>query len=81
MKDSLSVSNEAASCAIDALPENDNSFNEPPAKKRKYFKHSAKSGQHRDLENEELTESDPEEKNFTQKYRSSIRSFTKKKSA
>ena len=30
------------------------------------------------LENEELTESDPEVKNFMQKYWGSIRSFTKK---
>ena len=37
-----------------------------------------KSDQHKDLENEELTESDPEVKNFMQKYWGSIRRFTKK---
>ena len=36
----------------------------PFAKKRKYFKCSVKSDQHEDLENKELTESDPEVKNF-----------------
>ena len=39
---------------------------------------SAKSDLHKDLENEELTESDPEIKDFMQKYWRSIRSFTKK---
>ena len=57
MKNSLSVSNEAASSSIDAPPENDESFDKPPAKK-KYFKYHVKSDQHKDLENEELTESD-----------------------
>ena len=37
-----------------------------------------KSDQHEDLENEELTECDPEVKNFSQKYWGSVRSFTKK---
>ena len=37
-----------------------------------------KSDQHEDLENEELTESDPEVKNFMQKYWGSIRSFRRK---
>ena len=37
-----------------------------------------KTDQHQDLENEELTESDPEVKNFMQKYWGSVRSFTKK---
>ena len=78
IKDSPTVSNEAALSSIDAPPTNDKSFDEPPAKKRKYFKCSVKSDQHKDLENEELTESDPEVKNFMQKYWESIRSFTKK---
>ena len=46
-------------------------------KRKKYFKCPAKSDQHKDLENEELTESDPEVKNFMQKYWGRIRSFTK----
>ena len=78
MKDSLSVANEATSSSIDATPTNDESFDGPPPKKRNYFKCSAKSDLHKDLENEELTESDPEIKDFMQKYWRSIRSFTKK---
>ena len=78
IKDSPTVTNEAATSSIDAPPTNDKSFDEPPAKKRKYFKCSVKSDQHKDLENEELTESDPEVKNFMQKYWESIRSFTRK---
>ena len=78
MKDSPSVSNEAALSSIDAFPTNDKSFDEPPAKKRKYFKCTVKPDQHKVLENEELTESDPEVKDFMQKYWESIRSFTKK---
>ena len=58
----------------DAAPTNDKSFDEPSIKKRKYFK----PDQHKLLENEELTESDPEVKDFMQKYWGSIRSFTKK---
>ena len=64
MKESPTVLKEAAPSSID----------EPPAKKRKYFK----PDQHKLLENEELTESDPEVKDFIQKYWGSIRSFTKK---
>ena len=75
MKDSLSASNEATSSPLDTPPANDESFDEPPAKKRKYFKCSIKSDQHKDLENEELTESDPD---FMHKYWRRIRSFTKK---
>ena len=60
------------------LPGDASSIGEPSIKKRKYFKCSVKSDQHKDLENEELTESDPEVKDFTQKYWGSIRSFTKK---
>ena len=74
MKESPTGSNEAAPSSIDAPPTNNKSFDEPPAKKRKYFK----SDQHKLLENEELTESDPEVKDFMQKYWGSIRSFTKK---
>ena len=77
-KDSPTVSNEAATSSIDAPPANDMSFDKPPAKKRKCFKCSVKSDQHKNLENEELTESDPEVKNFMQKYWKSIRSFMKK---
>ena len=58
----------------DATLTNDKSFDEPSIKKRKYFK----PDQHKLLENEELTESDPEVKDFIQKYWGSIRSFTKK---
>ena len=64
---------------FDAPPTNDKSFDEPPAKKRKYFKCSVKPDQHKVLENEELTESDPEVKDFMQKYWGSIRSFSKKR--
>ena len=71
MKD---VSNEAALSSIDAPPTNNKFFDESPAKKRKYFK----PDQHKVLENEELTESDPEVKEFMQKYWGSIRSFMKK---
>ena len=53
---------------LDAPPTNDRSFDEPPAKKRKYFKCSVKSDQHKDLKNEELTKCDPKVKNFMQKY-------------
>ena len=63
---------------LDATPTNDKSFDEPPTKKRKYFNCSVKPDQHKDLENEELTESDSEVKDFMQKYWGSIRSFTKK---
>ena len=77
-KDSPIVLNEAATSSIDTPPTNDKYFDEPPAKKRKYFKCSMKSDQHKDLESEELTESDPEEKDFMQKYWESIRSLTKK---
>ena len=38
IKNSLSVSNEAAFSSIDASPANDESFDEPPAEKREYFK-------------------------------------------
>ena len=58
----------------DAPPTNDKSLDEPTAKKRRCFK----PDQHKLLENEELTESDPEVKDFMQKYWGSIRSFTKK---
>ena len=68
MKDSTTVSNEAASSSIDAPPTNDKSFDEPPAKKIKYFKCFMKSDQHKNLENEELTESDPEVKDIMKKY-------------
>ena len=78
MNDAPTVSNEAATSSIDAPPTNDKPFDKPPAKKRKYFKCSVKSDQHKVLENEELTESDPEVKDFMQKYWGSIRSFTKK---
>ena len=78
MKDSPSVSNEAALSSIDAPPTSNKSFDEPPAKKRKYFNCSMKPDQHKLLENEELTESGPEVKDFMQKYWGSIRSFTKK---
>ena len=74
MKDSPTVPNEAALSSIYAPPTNDKSFDKLPAKKRKYFK----SDQHKLLENKELTESDPEVKDFMQKYRGSIWSFTKK---
>ena len=74
MNESPTVSNEAAPSSVDATPTNKKSFDEPPAKKRKYFK----PDQHKLLENEELTESDPEMKDFMQKYWGSIRSFTKK---
>ena len=74
MKESPTVSNEAAPSSIDATPTNDKFFDEPPAKKRKCFK----PDQHKLLENEELTESDPEVKDFMQKYWGSIRSFMKK---
>ena len=74
MKDFPTVSNEAASSSINAPPTNNKSFDELPAKKRKYFK----PDQHKLLENEQLTESDPEVKDFMQKYWGSIRSFTKK---
>ena len=57
----------------DAPPTNDKSFDEPSIKKRKYFK----PDQHKVLESEELTESDPEVKDFMQKYWGSIRSFSK----
>ena len=60
------------------FPGEASSIDKPPIKKRKYFKCSVKSDQHKDLENEELTESDPEVKDFMQKYWGSIRSFTKK---
>ena len=63
MKESPTVSNEAAPSSID----------EPPAKKRCF-----KPYQHKLFENEELIESDPEVKDFMQKYWGSIRSFTKK---
>ena len=56
----------------DAPPTNDKSFDEPPIKKRCF-----KPDQHKVLESEELTESDPEVKDFMQKYWGSIRSFTK----
>ena len=78
MKDFPTVFNEAATSSIDAPPTNNKSFDEPPAKKIKYFKCSLKSDQHEYFENEELTESDPKVKNFMQKYWGSIRSFTKK---
>ena len=78
MKDSPTVSNKAATSSIDAPPANDKSFDESSAKKRKYFKCSVKPDQHKNLENEELTESDPEVKDFKQKYWESIQSFTKK---
>ena len=74
MKDSPTALNEAAPSSIDSPPTNDKSFDEPPAKKKKHLK----SVQHKLLENEELTESDPEVKDFMQKYWGSIRSFTKK---
>ena len=64
MKESPTVLNEAVPSSID----------EPPAKKRRCFK----PDQHKLLENEELTETDPEVKDFMQKYWGSIRSFTKK---
>ena len=79
MKDCLSVSNEAASSSINAPPASDEPFDKPPAKKRKYFKCSAKSDLHKDLENEKLIESDPEIKDFMQKYWRSIQSFAKKR--
>ena len=63
---------------LDASPTNDKSFDEPPAKKN-YFKCSVKPDQYKDLQNKELTESDPEVKDFMQKYWESIRSFTKKR--
>ena len=78
MKGFPTISNETATSSIDALPTNDKSFDEPPAKKRKYFKCSLKPDQHKVLKSEELTESDPEMKDFMQKYWGSIRSFTKK---
>ena len=68
MKDSPTVSNEAAPSSIDASSTNEKSFDESPAKKRKYFKCSVKPDQHKDLESKELTESDPEVKDFMQKY-------------
>ena len=63
---------------VNMFPDEAFSIDEPPVKKRKYFKCSVKSDQHKDLENEELTESDPEVKDFMQEYWGSIRSFTKK---
>ena len=72
MKDSPTVSNEAAPSSIDAPPTNHKSFDQLPAKKRKCFKCSVKSDQHKNLENEELTEYDPEVKDFMQKYYESI---------
>ena len=63
---------------LDAPPTNDKSFDEPSAKKRKYFKCSVKPDQHKVLENKELTESDSEVKDFMQKYWESIWSFMKK---
>ena len=59
---------------VNMFPGDVSSIDEPPAKKRKYFK----PDQHKLLENEELTESDPEVKDFMQKYWGSIRSFMKK---
>ena len=59
---------------VNMFPGDVSSIDEPPAKKRKYFK----PDQHKLLENEELTESDPEVKDLMQKYWGSIRSFTKK---
>ena len=53
-------------------------FDEPSAKIRKYFKCSVKPDQHKVLENEKLTESDPEVKDFMQNYWGNIRSFMKK---
>ena len=78
MKDSPTVLNEAATSSIDSPPTNDKTFDEPPATKRKYFNCSVKPDQNKVLENEELTESDPEVKDFMQKYWGSIQSFTKK---
>ena len=78
MKDYLSNSNKAVSSLIDTPPANDESFDKPLAKKRKYFKCSAKLAQHKDLENEELTESDTKIEDFMQKYWRSIRNFMKK---
>ena len=78
MKDSPTVSNEAAISSFDAPPTNDKSFDKPPAKKRKYFKCSVKSDQHKVLEYEELTEFNLEVKDLMQKYWGNIRSFTKK---
>ena len=56
----------------DVPPTNDKSFDEPPIKKRCF-----KPDQHKVFESEELTESDPEVKEFMQKYWGSIQSFTK----
>ena len=60
MKDCLSVSNKDSSSSIDMLLANHESFDKTPAKRRKYLKCSAKSDLHKDLENKELTKSDPE---------------------
>ena len=46
-KDSPTVSNKVAISSINALPANNKSFDKPPAKKRKYFKCSVKSDQHK----------------------------------
>ena len=78
MKDFPTVLNEAATSSIDSPPTNDKTFDQPPATKRKYFNCYVKPDQHKVLENEELTESDSEVKDFMQKYWGSIQSFTKK---
>ena len=66
MKDSPTVLNEAATSSIDAPRTNDKSFDEQPPKKRKYFKCSVKPNQHKVLENEEITEFDPEVKDYAE---------------
>ena len=63
---------------VNMFPGDASSIDEPPIKKRKYFKCSVKPDQHKDLKNEDLTKSYPEVKDFMQKYWGSIRSFTKK---
>ena len=78
LKNNVTTEKPTEKTLVNMFPGKASSIDKPPIKKRKYFKCSVKSDQHKDLENEELTESDPEVKDFMQKYWGSIQSFTKK---